>query len=145
VGNTVQLSEFNLDDNISASDRELIEAIEQVYKDSGAVTPPLEEVMGTDPESKRAYQYLRAAGTLVSLKDSGGTRILIFHRDTIEDIKTRLSEKYPSPERFTVSEFRQLAASSRKYVIPLLKYLDRNRFTIRSGDYRIVKNESHSV
>jgi selenocysteine-specific elongation factor len=144
VGNTVRLSEFNLDDNISSSDRELIEAIEQIYKNSGAVTPSLEEVMGADAEKKRAYQYLREAGRLVSLKDSGGSKILIFHRDTIEDIKTKLAEKYPPPQRFTVSEFRQLASSSRKYVIPLLEYFDRNRFTIRSGDYRIIKRESHS-
>lgn len=145
VGNTVKLSEFNLDDGISSSDRELIDVVEQIYKDSGAVTPSLEEVLGADPNRKRAYQYLREAGKLISLKVSGGSKILIFHRDTIEDIKADLSEKYPPPQQFTVSEFRQLAASSRKYVIPLLEYFDRNRFTIRSGDYRIVKRESHSV
>jgi selenocysteine-specific elongation factor len=145
VGNTVRSSEFNLDDNINTSDRELIEAVEQIYKDSGTVTPSLEDVMAADPERKRAYQYLREAGRLVSLKDSGGSKTLVFHRDTIEDIKTKLSEKYPPPQQFTVSEFRQLASSSRKYVIPLLEYFDRNRFTIRSGDYRIVKRESHSV
>jgi len=37
-----------------------------------------------------------------------------------------------------VGQFKQLAGVSRKYAIPLLEYLDRERVTRKQGDHRIV-------
>jgi len=43
------------------------------------------------------------------------------------------------PERLIdVSQFKELAGVSRKYAIPLLEYLDRERITRRAGDKRII-------
>ncbi len=41
------------------------------------------------------------------------------------------------PEGFTVAEFRDAAASSRKHTLPLLARLDETGVTRRRGDYRI--------
>jgi len=136
IGNTVRLSEFNRDDNIDPSDREAINTIEQVFRDGGAATPFLDEVLGDDPSRKRAYQYLKDSGRLIALKDHGGTRFFVFHQETIEAIKKQLAETYPPPSNFTVSDFRVLTGSTRKYVIPMLEYFDRNRITIRQGNNR---------
>ena len=40
--------------------------------------------------------------------------------------------------RFAVPEFKDWTGISRKYAIPLLEYLDRERITRREGDSRIV-------
>jgi len=136
IGNTVRLSEFNRDDNIDPSDREAIDTIEKVFRDGGATTPFLDEVLGDDPSRKRAYQYLKDSGRLIALKDHGGTKFFVFHQETIEAIKKQLAETYPPPSNFTVSDFRVLTGSTRKYVIPMLEYFDRNRITIRQGNYR---------
>ena len=138
TGKTIRLFKFDQDDNISSSDRELIDSIEQVYLENGATTPSLDEVTGKDPDKKRAYQYLKESGKLISLRDHSGKKLLVFHLDTIEGIKRQLSETYPPPSRFTVSDFRVLTDSSRKYVIPILEYFDRNRITIRDGDHRVL-------
>ena len=145
AGNTVRLSGFSRDDNINSSDRELIDSIERVFRDNGAATPPLAEVVGDDPARKRAYHYLTESGKLIPLIDSSGTKFLVFHQDTIEAIKKQLSETYPPPHKFTVSDFRVLTNSSRKYVIPMLEYFDRNRITIRNGDYRALSSAAYSA
>jgi selenocysteine-specific elongation factor len=138
TGKTIRLFKFDQNDNISSSDRELIDSIEQVYRENGATTPSLDEVTGQDPDKKRAYQYLKESGKLIPLKDQSGKKLLVFHLDTFEGIKRQLSETYPPPSRFTVSDFRVLTDSSRKYVIPILEYFDRNRITIRDGDFRVL-------
>src|SRR5437667_413593 len=50
----------------------------------------------------------------------------------VSDIKTLKSKK----PKLGVSEFKDLAGVSRKYAIPLLEYLDRQRVTRRVGDER---------
>jgi selenocysteine-specific elongation factor len=40
--------------------------------------------------------------------------------------------------RFSVPEFKEWTQISRKYAIPLLEYLDRQRVTRREGDARVV-------
>ena len=40
--------------------------------------------------------------------------------------------------RFSVAEFKDWTGVSRKYAIPLLEWLDRERLTRRDGDSRVV-------
>jgi len=136
LDNTVRLTTFNREDKVDASDREAIDSVERLFRDGGAVTPSLDEVLDDDPARKRAYQTLKDAGKLVAIKDHSGAKFLVFHQDTIDTIKKQLLETYPPPSHFTVSDFRVLTGSTRKYVIPMLEYLDRNRITIRQGDFR---------
>ncbi|MGD8237045.1 MAG: selenocysteine-specific translation elongation factor [Armatimonadota bacterium] len=58
----------------------------------------------------------------------------IYHKDIIERAKKLVREHVARRGPFTVSEFRDLVASSRKYVVPLLEYLDRTGFTRRQRD-----------
>ena len=63
---------------------------------------------------------------------------LVFHRDSLEDLRKRLlSEKTKSP-KIDVARFKDLAGVSRKYAIPLLEYLDREHVTRRVGDERVI-------
>ena len=41
-------------------------------------------------------------------------------------------------ERFSVGAFKEWTGISRKYAIPLLEFLDRERITRREGDVRLV-------
>ena len=136
IDNAVRLSTFNRDDSVDPTDRVAIAAVEQAFRDGGTVTPSLDEVLDDDPARKRAFQTLKEAGKLVAIKDHSGSKFLVFHQDTIDAIRKRLAAAYPPPSHFTVSEFRVLTGSTRKYVIPMLEYLDRNRITIRQGNNR---------
>ena len=71
--------------------------------------------------------------TLVKISED-----LVFHRDALVDLRTRVtSEKSRSP-KMDVARFKDLAGVSRKYAIPLLEYLDRDRITKRVGDERVI-------
>jgi selenocysteine-specific elongation factor len=49
-----------------------------------------------------------------------------------------LTNSFPSGNTFSVPEFKDLFKISRKYAIPFLEYLDRERVTRRTGDKRVV-------
>ena len=49
-----------------------------------------------------------------------------------------LSQYKTQSDRISVGAFKDLVQVSRKYAIPLLEYLDRERVTRRAGDERIL-------
>ena len=50
----------------------------------------------------------------------------------------RLTEHLTAHGKVTVAEARDLFGTSRKYVLPLLEYLDQKRVTRRLGDERVL-------
>jgi selenocysteine-specific elongation factor len=63
-----------------------------------------------------------------------------FHRPAVEDAKLKLRELFrQGPER-TTSEIRQHLGMNRKFAVPLVELLDRERFTVRKGDIRVLVN-----
>jgi len=64
---------------------------------------------------------------------------LIFHHDALAQLRDRLSAfKKTKGERISVPGFKELTGITRKYAIPLLEYLDRERVTRRAGDERVI-------
>ena len=61
---------------------------------------------------------------------------LIFHADVIQHVRKSLS--IHKGRRFTVPEFKEWTQMSRKYAIPVLEYLDREKVTRRDGDQRVI-------
>src|SRR5262249_12052123 len=78
-------------------------------------------------------QILMKENVLVKINDD-----IIVHRSAIEkliaDVKT-LKAKNP---KLGVGEFKDLTGVTRKYAIPLLEYLDRQRITRRVGEERLI-------
>ncbi len=63
---------------------------------------------------------------------------LFVPRDDLEALKLQVRERWPAGSRIEVGAFKDLTGLSRKHVIPLLEYLDRERVTRRAGNDRIV-------
>ena len=65
---------------------------------------------------------------------------MFFHRNALDDLTKKLREYAArhSERAIDVAAFKELAGISRKYAIPLLEYLDRQRITRREGDRRII-------
>jgi selenocysteine-specific elongation factor len=110
-------------------------SIEKAFLDTGLTVPPVAEVLrtsGVEPVPARSLlQMLIRQGKLVKIGDD-----MIFHRAALDGLRARLAPH--RGQRLTVSRFKDLAAVSRKYAIPLLEYLDRERITRRDGDDRII-------
>ena len=66
------------------------------------------------------------------------TEDIVYRRATIEEMKSRIRDRYRPGARFGVAEFKELFDLTRKHAIPLLEHLDRERFTRRQGSERIL-------
>jgi selenocysteine-specific elongation factor len=109
--------------------------IEQAFERAGLAVPATSEVLsacGVEPARGRTLlQILLRRQTLIRVSDE-----LVFHTSAITALKQMMSVR--RGERFNVTEFKDWTAVSRKYAIPLLEYLDREKVTRREGDSRIV-------
>jgi selenocysteine-specific elongation factor len=114
------------------------EQIERAFSSAGLAVPAVKEVLAKlTIEAKRAEKLLQ-----ILLREKNLVRVtpeLIFHREALAQLRERLSEyKKAKGERISVPVFKELAGITRKYAIPLLEYLDRERVTRRVGDERVI-------
>jgi selenocysteine-specific elongation factor len=112
--------------------------IERAFGGAGLAVPTVKEVLGTLPvEAKRAERILQ-----ILLREKVLMRVtpeLIFHRDALAQLKEQLADyKKTKSQRISVPVFKELTGITRKYAIPLLEYLDRERVTRRAGDERVI-------
>jgi selenocysteine-specific elongation factor len=114
------------------------EKIEKAFRAAGLTVPAVKEVLaGLAVEAKRAEKLLH-----LLLREKQLMRVsqeLIFHQEALAHLKERLlTYKKTKGERISVPGFKGLTGITRKYAIPLLEYLDRERVTRRMGDERVI-------
>lgn len=124
--------------NLEPEEARAKEQIEMAFAAAGLAVPAVKEVLSKLPvEPKRAEKILQ-----ILLRDKSLIRVtpeLIFHRDALAQLRGRLSAfKKTKGERISVPVFKELTGITRKYAIPLLEYLDRERVTRRAGDERVI-------
>jgi selenocysteine-specific elongation factor len=112
--------------------------IEQAFLSAGLAVPTVKEVLAKLPvEQRRAEKLLQ-----ILLREKNLVRVtpeLIFHRDALALLREKLAGyKKAKGERISVPGFKELTGITRKYAIPLLEYLDRERATRRAGDERVI-------
>lgn len=80
----------------------------------------------------------RVAGVLVAEGTLGRVGDLLVHGDHLAALKDEVRRRWPPGSRLDVASFKDLTGLSRKFVIPLLEFLDRERVTRRAGNDRLV-------
>ncbi|MBL8239086.1 MAG: selenocysteine-specific translation elongation factor [Bryobacterales bacterium] len=108
--------------------------IESAFEQGGLAVPSQREVLAAS-----GVDGTRAAILLATLlKEKKLVRVsadLVFHHTAIDALKALLATHKGKP--FAVGEFKDWTGCSRKYAIPLLEFLDRERLTRRDGDSRV--------
>ncbi len=130
----VRLSSHHV--TLGDEEKELRRELELIFKKAGFQPPFREDALGRTAGHKKAadniFDLMVREGILVRLKED-----LYFHHtilDRIKDVVIRFIKEHGD---LGINEFRDLAGGlSRKYMIPLLEYLDNQRITIRIGDKR---------
>ena len=132
-GEVVRLSSHKV--SLKQDEEDATAKIESAFRASGLATPAVNEVLaksGVDPaRAKTLLQLMLRDRRLVRVSDE-----LVFHASAMQSLRALLAQK--KGQRFAVPEFKDWTGISRKYAIPLLEYLDRERITRRDGDSRIV-------
>jgi len=109
--------------------------IEGAFAAAGLKVPALQEVIaGLKIDKGRAQKIvtlLLRDRVLVKISDE-----LVFHRSALEQLRRDLAGYKTTSAKIDVAKFKELTGVSRKYAIPLLEYLDRERVTRRVGDVR---------
>ena len=114
------------------------EQITQAFARAGLAVPSVKEVLAQlkidTARSEKLLQILLREKVLVRVSAD-----LIFHRDALDALTGLLAQyKKSKGDRIGVPAFKELTGITRKYAIPLLEHLDRQRQTRRAGDERVI-------
>lgn len=109
--------------------------IEAAFAGAGLRVPALHEVLaGLKVDRTRAQKIvtlLLRERMLVKVSEG-----LVFHREALEELRRLVAAQKTKSPKMDVTLFKEMTGVSRKYAIPLLEYLDRERLTRRVGDVR---------
>jgi selenocysteine-specific elongation factor len=113
------------------------QTIEQAFLSAGLKVPSLREVLaGLKVDKVRAQKIvtlLLREKALVKISDE-----LVFHQSVLADLRHKIAALKSTTPKIDVARFKDMTGVSRKYAIPLLEYLDRERVTKRLGDERVI-------
>ncbi|MGQ9499564.1 MAG: selenocysteine-specific translation elongation factor [Dissulfurimicrobium sp.] len=122
--------------SLGEEDALIRQRIEELYRKSGLEPPSREDALTTvsnDPKSaSKIFDLLVREGVLIRLKED-----LYYHNTTLDKVKDIVTAFLKKNSEMAINDFRDLVQGlSRKYMIPLLEYLDNQKITIRVGDKR---------
>jgi selenocysteine-specific elongation factor len=96
--------------------------------------PPLPDLVRRYHLTPALLQYLVVDGRVVRVNDDTA-----FARSAYDDAVRRLRRHLTEHRTLTVAAARDVLGSSRRYVLPLLEWLDAQKITRRVGDDRILR------
>jgi selenocysteine-specific elongation factor len=109
--------------------------IEGAFSAAGLKVPALNEVLASlkidKARAQKIVTLLLRERVLIKISDE-----LVFHRTALDSLRGQLTAQKSKSSKIDVASFKEMTGVSRKYAIPLLEYLDRERVTKRVGDAR---------
>ena len=125
---------------VAGADDRVRSAIINAYRDGG-LKPP--DAAGVEAQAKSPKSVVEKVTALL-LREKVLVRLdtIIFHAESLQKLKDEVRAlKGSAPggrATVDVGAFKDRYGVSRKFAIPLLEYLDRERVTRRTGDVRLV-------
>ena len=125
-----------------ASDQAKVrETILDAYSQGGATPPNLKDVLESlGMDAKQAAPVLRLLqdqGDLVRIKDD-----MYYHAPALNGIREGIIGFFAGHEEMSAPDFKDITGLSRKYLIPVLEYFDKEKLTVRVGDVRRLRKRS---
>jgi selenocysteine-specific elongation factor len=125
---------------LSDADREVRERIESVFAEAGLRPPDLAALGGALNQPPVVID--RVVGLLLRQRILVRVDTLVFHERALGALKADViglrSAAGDQPATLDVAAFKDRFGVTRKFAIPLLEFLDRERVTRRVGDMRVI-------
>jgi selenocysteine-specific elongation factor len=122
--------------SLSAEETQAQAAIEAAFRTAGLAPPDVTAVAGaagvSAPVADRVAKLLLRQKTLVRIDT------IVFHAEALERLKRDIMNLKGTRATVDVAAFKERFGVSRKFAIPLLEWLDRERVTRRIGDARVI-------
>lgn len=123
--------------SLSSEEAQAQLALDRVFREAGLTPPDLPTAAGS--ASIQTAVADRVARLLLRQKTLVKVDTLFFHHEALEKLKADVRGlKGQGAAKVDVAGFKDRYGISRKYAIPLLEWLDRERVTRRIGDGRVV-------
>ncbi len=107
-------------------------------RDAGYAPPSVKDLAGElskdEKYTKDVLERMAFTKMVVRVKND-----LYFHGEVIEALKVRVTDYLKKHGEMAPTDFKAEIEVSRKYLIPLLEYLDQIKLTIRSGEKRVLR------
>jgi len=85
------------------------------------------------PGLSQAFDTLVASGAAVKVGDN------VYRGTQVTEVRQKLEDALRSERQITAAQFRDIVGTSRKFAVPLLEWFDASGVTVRSGDYRMLR------
>jgi selenocysteine-specific elongation factor len=122
---------------LSAEQEEARQALVEAARASGLAGVEVRTVAEKSHKDAQLLERVARVLTREGVLGRVGSGLLV-HQEQLESLRSQVRERWPPGSRLDVAAFKEMTGLSRKYVIPLLEYLDRERITRRSGNDRVV-------
>lgn len=134
-GQSVALAGY--EPSLSGEQQRWVDIIRQRYREGGLQPPDemaLEEELGIKAgEREELLNFCQQQGWLVKVGEG-----LYFSREVVEKARQVITKYLQEHEAISIAEVREQLGGSRKYILPLLEYFDREKITRRVGDKRVL-------
>lgn len=134
VGNFIALHSFDI--AYTPEQTKIKNELERIYLESGFQPPATETLLKGKKNEKEYRQVLHGLiemNCLVKIDDD-----LLIHTKNYEKAVALLKDFMTKYKEISLSEFRDLLGTTRKYALPLLEHFDQNKITKRLGDKRVL-------
>ncbi|HJP33023.1 MAG TPA: selenocysteine-specific translation elongation factor [Candidatus Latescibacteria bacterium] len=129
----ISLAEHEVE--LSAELESLRQSVGELLREGGAAPPDEEDlpdkVQAGPADVQAVIEVMQGRGELVRLADQ-----LLFDAGVLQDLEKDLVSYLQDHGEIEVSTFRELAATTRKYAVPLLNHFDSRGVTQRDGSVR---------
>ncbi|HLH31243.1 MAG TPA: selenocysteine-specific translation elongation factor [Terriglobia bacterium] len=131
------ISEFGRKVNLKADEERMRAQLLERFRSLGLQLSSADEVIDylklDRTTARKIVQLMLKENALVKINET-----MVIDRECLDKLVGQLRALKSSNPKLGVSEFKDLTGVSRKYAIPLLEYLDRQRVTRRVGDERTI-------
>ena len=129
--------EFGRKVTLKQDEEQMRDRIAERFQSLGLQVPPTDELISglklDLSTARKIVQLLLKENVLVKISDD-----IVIHRNALTKLIDEVKGLKAKNPKLGVGEFKELTGVTRKYAIPLLEYLDRQRVTRRVGEDRLI-------
>jgi selenocysteine-specific elongation factor len=130
-----KISMFNYSFELTKEEKIICDDIISLIHNEHFVTSSIDEIASQlNKNSSKIKEMIKLASSANKLLVISGQ--FIFSMENINNLLDVIKAHFLKNESMTVSDFKLLAKTSRKYAVPLLEYFDKEKITLRIGNER---------
>jgi selenocysteine-specific elongation factor len=144
-GGILRLAGFDPLAGLTQKERRLAAEMEEAFRVRRLAPTYLDQVVGPDRTRRDLFNLLCETDRLVRLRSHDRKASFVVHADILDNAVAEIESHFAYPQKFTVSEVRELLGANRKFTVPFMEHLDATGVTIRMGNQRQLRTRHDQV